>query len=95
MASDGGLFIPKSWPELSPKKLETMQDNHYARIAAYVLKQFTGDNIPEEDLPSVGTLISADDKRYLAISFVEDIAAGTKEAKRLGAILCCPREVIA
>jgi len=52
-------------------------------------------NIPEEDLPSVGTLISADDKRYLAISFVEDIAAGTKEAKRLGAILCCPREVIA
>ncbi len=51
-------------------------------------------NIPEEDLPIVGTLLSADDKRYLAISFVEDIPAGTKEAKRLGATLCCPREVV-
>ena len=51
-------------------------------------------NIPEEDLPSVGTLLCTDGKRYLAISFVEDISVGTKEAKRLGAILCCPREVL-
>jgi hypothetical protein len=50
--------------------------------------------IPEEDLPEVGTLVSAESKRYLAISFVEDIPIGIKEAKRLKASLCCPREVI-
>jgi len=50
--------------------------------------------VPEEDLPEVGTLVNADSQRYLAISFVEDIALGTKEAKRLKASLCCPREVI-
>ncbi len=53
MARNGGLYIPESWPSLSKNKLESMSGQHYAQIAASVLKQFTGDTIPEEDLARI------------------------------------------
>jgi threonine synthase len=47
MAPDGGLYVPESWPKLDLKRLEGLS---YATIAFEILKLFTGDDIPEDDL---------------------------------------------
>jgi len=45
------------------------------------------DNVPAEALPAAGTLVRAQDRRYLAISRWEDLEVGEREAGRLKASL--------
>ncbi len=80
MASDGGLYIPKEWPQLQAARLESFKEKHYANIAAYVIKQFCGESIPEEDLahiiketynshifehPDIAPLVQIDDEFWI------------------------------
>ena len=45
LAEDGGLFVPATWPHLSPADLRSMRGLPYPDIAARVLHLFVGDCI--------------------------------------------------
>ena len=51
-------------------------------------------SVPKEGLPQFGTLFREDTERYLAVSDWTHVAQGRKDAKRLKATLCAPREVL-
>jgi threonine synthase len=48
LAEDGGLFMPESWPHLSPADLRAMRGLPYPDLAARVLHPFVGDTFPSE-----------------------------------------------
>ena len=45
LAEDGGLFVPETWPTLSPADLRSMRGLPYPEIAARVLHLFVGECI--------------------------------------------------
>ena len=44
LATDGGLYVPESWPQIAPAR----QDEPYAETAARILSAFAGDAIPAD-----------------------------------------------
>ncbi len=42
LASDGGLYVPRAWPELSHAALRAMRDLSYAETAVRVMRPFVG-----------------------------------------------------
>jgi threonine synthase len=42
LAEDGGLFVPDSWPELSPAEWRALRGLPYAELAARLMARFTG-----------------------------------------------------
>ncbi len=50
LARDGGLYVPQTWPTLSPATIAGFAGKPYAEVAVEVLKPFVGDAIPEADL---------------------------------------------
>ena len=46
LAEDGGLYVPESWPVLSPQELRALRGLPYAELAARVLQPFVGSSIP-------------------------------------------------
>ncbi len=46
-ASDGGLFVPQTWPNVNPARLGKLLTGEYADIATEVLQIFGGDSLPE------------------------------------------------
>ena len=50
LAEDGGLYVPETWPHLSPADLRSMRGLPYAELAARVIGPFTGDTIPFDTL---------------------------------------------
>ncbi|MCF6320298.1 MAG: threonine synthase [Rhizobiaceae bacterium] len=40
LARDGGLYVPKSWPQISPEQIRELAGQPYAQIAKTVLKPF-------------------------------------------------------
>jgi threonine synthase len=53
LASDGGLYVPKAWPEFSLDEIAAMKSKPYADIAFQVLKPFTAGVVPDADLKSL------------------------------------------
>ena len=53
LARDGGLYVPTTWPTLSPAAIAGFAGRPYAEIAVEVLKPFVGDAIAEADLPRI------------------------------------------
>jgi threonine synthase len=53
LAEDGGLYMPETWPHLSPADLRAMRGLTYPEIAARVLHPFVGDTIPEAELLAI------------------------------------------
>ena len=49
LASDGGLYVPETYPKFGREELWAMRKKPYAEVAFEVLKRFATD-IPEEDL---------------------------------------------
>ncbi|MCI5060329.1 MAG: threonine synthase [Alphaproteobacteria bacterium] len=45
LASDGGLYIPNSWPELSGHELKALNGAPYADLARHVMAPFVGEDI--------------------------------------------------
>ena len=45
LAEDGGLYMPETWPHLSPADLRAMRGLSYAELAARVMQPFVGDTI--------------------------------------------------
>ena len=50
LASDGGLYVPESWPQFSPAEIAAMRGLPYAELAARVMEPFVGDCLSPERL---------------------------------------------
>jgi threonine synthase len=48
LARDGGLYVPREWPQLSKKDIRSFRGKSYQDIAFAVLSPFVGDEIPAE-----------------------------------------------
>ena len=45
LARDGGLYVPKSWPQIGNQQIEAMAGQNYTQIAKSVLKPYVEDEI--------------------------------------------------
>jgi threonine synthase len=50
LARDGGLYVPESWPRLSPQAIAGLAGRPYAEVAVEVIRPFVGNTISEADL---------------------------------------------
>lgn len=50
LASDGGLYVPKTLPQVAPHELVEWSRLPYAELAFRVMRPFVGDAMPEADL---------------------------------------------
>ncbi len=50
LARDGGLYVPETWPRLSPQTIAGFAGRPYAEVAVEVIRPFVGDSISEADL---------------------------------------------
>jgi threonine synthase len=53
LAPDGGLYVPETWPTLSPEDLFAATKLSYANVAAMVLNLFAGDDLLMDDAVSL------------------------------------------
>ena len=53
LASDGGLYVPKSWPQLSPEEIAGFAGKPYADVAFDIISRFTGDEIAPTRLKQI------------------------------------------
>ncbi len=53
LARDGGLYVPQSWPQLSPETIASFAGRDYAEVAVEVIRPFTGDQISVSDLSRI------------------------------------------
>jgi threonine synthase len=50
LAEDGGLFMPETWPSLSPDEWRALRGLPYAELATRLLLPFMGEAVAEADL---------------------------------------------
>ncbi|WP_417767580.1 threonine synthase [Stappia sp.] len=50
LAADGGLYVPQTWPQLSPETIAGFAGRPYAEVAQAVIGPFVGDDIAADDL---------------------------------------------
>ena len=50
LASDGGLYVPESWPHFSAEEIAAMRGLPYPELAARVMEPFVGDSLTPERL---------------------------------------------
>ncbi len=50
LASDGGLYVPASWPQLSHAEIAAYANRPYAEVAFDIIRRFTGGEIADADL---------------------------------------------
>ena len=50
LASDGGLYVPEAWPQLSAGEIAALKGLSYVETAVRVCRPFVGDVIPEAEL---------------------------------------------
>lgn len=50
LASDGGLYVPETWPQLTAAEIASFAGRPYAEVAADILGRFAGESFAPEDL---------------------------------------------
>ncbi len=55
LASDGGLYVPKTWPVLSPAEIAGYANRPYAEVAFDIISRFVDGEIPDVELRSIIT----------------------------------------
>jgi len=55
LASDGGLYVPESWPRFTQTEIATMAGLSYVEVAVRVCRPFTGDCLDEAALRAIFT----------------------------------------
>lgn len=50
LARDGGLYLPKSWPQFSHQTIKSFKDKPFADVAAQIMAPFVGDYLTEAEL---------------------------------------------
>lgn len=78
LATDGGLYVPQSWPQFSKRDIKAMRGKPYADVAYMILQPFVDGEIPDEKLKAmideaygsfrhkaVAPMVQTDDNAYL------------------------------
>ncbi len=55
LARDGGLYVPETWPRLSPQTIAGFAGRPYAEVAVEVIRPFVGTAISEAELSKMAT----------------------------------------
>ena len=55
LASDGGLYVPAHWPQLSHADIAGLRGLSYAETAVRIMRPFVGDSLSEDDLRALCT----------------------------------------
>lgn len=50
LARDGGLYVPETWPQVTPEEIHNFGNRHYEDVAFAIISRFVGDEIPADDL---------------------------------------------
>lgn len=50
LASDGGLYVPESWPSFNADEIAALAGLSYAQTAARIMAPFVGDSLSAEEL---------------------------------------------
>lgn len=53
LASDGGLYVPKSWPQMGPDEIASFAGKSYTEVAYAIISRFTGDEIAPARLKQI------------------------------------------
>ncbi len=53
LARDGGLYVPKSWPQISSAELKGLRGKPYVDVAFAVCRKFTDGAVPEDELKAM------------------------------------------
>jgi threonine synthase len=53
LARDGGLYVPETWPRLTPETIAGFAGRPYAEVAVEVIRPFVGDTISDADLSRI------------------------------------------
>jgi threonine synthase len=53
LASDGGLYVPQSWPQVSAAEITAFAGRPYAEVAYDIIGRFTGNEIPAATLKTI------------------------------------------
>jgi threonine synthase len=53
LARDGGLYVPKEWPQLAPAAIADFAGQPFAEVAATILHLFAGDAIARSELLAI------------------------------------------
>lgn len=53
LASDGGLYVPQSWPQVSPAEIAAFAGKPYADVAFSIISRFTGTEIAPAKLKAI------------------------------------------
>ncbi len=53
LARDGGLYVPETWPQLTPQAIASFAGRPYAEVAVEVIRPFIGDTISVTDLSRI------------------------------------------
>ncbi|NHK26745.1 threonine synthase [Parvularcula flava] len=53
LASDGGLYVPESWPSFTEAEIAAFAGKPYAHVATEVISRFTGEDIPRDVLSAM------------------------------------------
>ena len=53
LASDGGLYVPQTWPQVSPDEIASFAGKPYADVAYAIISRFVGDEIAPAKLKAI------------------------------------------
>src|SRR6185369_1640248 len=53
LASDGGLYLPETWPQISPEQIAAFASKPYAEVAFSIISRFVGGEIPDDRLRAI------------------------------------------
>ena len=55
LASDGGLYLPQTWPQVTPSEIAAFAGKSYADVAFDIIRRFSAGDIPDADLHDIVT----------------------------------------
>jgi threonine synthase len=55
LASDGGLYVPRSWPQLSRDEISALAGKSYVETAVTIMRPFVAGSLSEDELRSLCT----------------------------------------
>src|SRR5579863_5383529 len=78
LAPDGGLYLPQSWPQISPREIAAFKGARYQDVAFTILSKFTAGSFSDAELraaiaaayadfdePQIAPLVALGEGRYL------------------------------
>jgi len=71
LAEDGGLFMPESWPRLSPAEWRELRGLPYAELSARIIHRFVGDALTLEELRGLTTQAYASFRHPAVVPLVQ------------------------